>query len=188
MLVDRCEQELILRAQHGEAEALASLYDSHAGRVYGYLYKRVEQPADAEDITADVFVRAMQALPSFELTGAPFGAWLIRIAHNLAVNHLKKQSRRQEVALFDEDSPLSEDPAKLAVERANFEEVSEVMEHLTDLQRQVIELRFLRQLTIAETADRMNRSESAVKFLQHSAIRALRSRLGDMDLVINGSE
>jgi RNA polymerase sigma-70 factor (ECF subfamily) len=156
--------------------------------VYGYLYKRLEQPADAEDITADVFVRAMQALPSFELTGAPFGAWLIRIAHNLAVNHLKKQSRRQEVALFDEDSPSSEDPAVIAVERAKFEEVSAFIEQLTDLQRQVIEFRFLRQLTIAETADRMNRSQSAVKFLQHSAVRALRSRLGDMESEINGSD
>jgi RNA polymerase sigma-70 factor (ECF subfamily) len=185
MLVDRCEQELILRAQHGEAEALASLYDSHAGRVYGYLYKRVEQPADAEDITADVFVQAMQALPSFELTGAPFGAWLIRIAHNLAVNHQKKQSRRQEVALLNGDAPLAADPAELALQQITFEEVSAAMEQLTELQRQVIEFRFLRQLTIAETADRMGRAKGAVKFLQHSALRALRRSLGYLEMEIN---
>ena len=62
------------------------------------------------------------------------------------------------------------------------------MEHLTDLQKQVIEFRFLRQLTIAETADRMGRAEGAVKFLQHSAVRALRSRLGYLELEINESD
>jgi RNA polymerase sigma-70 factor (ECF subfamily) len=188
MLVDCCEQELILGAQHGEADALASLYDSHAGQVYGYLYKRLDQPADAEDVTAEVFVRAMRALPSFEQTGAPFGAWLIHIAHNLAVNHQKKQSRRQEVALLNGDAPSAADPAELALQQITFEEVSAAMGQLTDLQRQVIEFRFLRQLTIAETADRMGRTEGAVKFLQHSAVRALRSRLGYLELEINESD
>ena len=187
MLLDYREEELIRRAQQGDTEAFASLYESHVGQVYGYLYRRLDQPADAEDVTAEVFVRAMQALPRFEMTGAPFQAWLIRIAHNLMVNHIKKQSRRPEVALFDEDSPSAEDPAELALQQVIFEEVSAVMENLTDLQRQVIELRFLRQLTVAETADHMNRSEGAVKFLQYSAVRALRSRLGNMEADIKGS-
>ena len=185
MLVDCCEQELVLRAQRGEIEAFASLYDSHAGQVYGYLYKRLDQPADAEDITAEVFVRAMKALPSFELRGAPFGSWLVRIAHNLAVNHQKKQSRRQEVALLDGDAPSAADPAELALRQIAFEQVSAAVEQLTDLQKQVIEFRFLRQLTIAETADRMGRAEGAVKFLQHSAVRALRSRLGYLEMEFN---
>jgi RNA polymerase sigma-70 factor (ECF subfamily) len=188
MLLDYREEELILRAQQGDTEAFASLYDSHVGKVYGYLYKRLDQPADAEDVTAEVFVRAMRALPSFQVTGAPIGAWLIRIAHNLAVNHLKKQSRRQEVTFLDESRASAEDPAELALRQASFEEVSSVMEDLTDLQRQVIEFRFLRQLTVAETADRMNRTESAVKFLQHSAIRALRRRLGNLETALNGSD
>jgi RNA polymerase sigma-70 factor, ECF subfamily len=185
MLVDCCEQELILRAQRGEIEAFASLYNSHAGRVYGYLYKRLDQPADAEDITTDVFVRAMQALPSLELTGAPFGSWLVRIAHNLAVNHRKKQGRRQEVALLDGYAPSAADPAELALQQIAFEQVSAAMEQLTKLQKHVIEFRFLRQLTIAETADRMGRAEGAIKSLQHSAVRALRSRLGSLEMEIN---
>jgi RNA polymerase sigma-70 factor (ECF subfamily) len=126
----------------------------------------------------------MQALARFEMTGAPFQAWLIRIAHNLSVNHIKKLSRRQETGFLDDSRPSSEDPAELALQQVIFEEVSAAMENLTDLQRQVIELRFLRQLTVAETADRMNRRESAVKFLQHSAIRALRRRLGNLETVL----
>jgi RNA polymerase sigma-70 factor (ECF subfamily) len=188
MLLDYREEELILKAQQGDTEAFASLYDSHVGQVYGYLYKRLDQPADAEDVTAEVFVRAIQALPSFELTGAPFGAWLIRIAHNLAVNHLKKLSRRQEVTFLDESRASAEDPAELALQKAILEEVSSVMEDLTDLQRQVMEFRFFRQLTVAETANHMSRSESAVKFLQHSAIRALRRRLGNSKTAMNGSD
>jgi RNA polymerase sigma-70 factor (ECF subfamily) len=188
MLLDYSEEELILRAQQGDTEAFASLYESHVGQVYGYLYRRLDQPADAEDVTAEVFVQAIQALPSFQVTGAPFGAWLIRIAHNLMVNHIKKQGRRPEVALFYEDSPSSEDPAELALQQATFEEVSSVMGSLTDLQRQVIGFRFLHQLTVAETADRMHRSEGAVKFLQHSAIRALRRRLGKLGSAMNWSD
>ena len=188
MLLDYSEEELILRAQQGDTEAFASLYESHVGQVYGYLYRRLDQPADAEDVTAEVFVRAMQALPSFQVTGAPFGAWLIRIAHNLMVNHIKKQSRRPEVAFLDESRASAEDPAELAMQQTTFEEVSSVMDDLTELQKQVMEFRFLRQLTVAETADRMNRSEGAVKFLQHSAIRALRRRLGNLEAAMNGSD
>lgn len=188
MLPDRSEEDLIRRAQRSETEALACLYESHAGQVYRYLSNRLAQPADAEDVTAEVFLRAMLALPSFEIRDAPFRAWLLRIAHNLAVNHLKKQSRRREVGLLDERAPSGEDPAELALQQANFEEVSSVMGNLTDLQRQVIEFRFLRQLTVAETADHMSRSESAVKFLQYSAIRALRRRLSGIETDIDGSD
>ena len=94
---DYNEEMVIRAAQAGDREAFASLYEAHVDRVYHYLLRRMGQPADAEDVTAEVFIRAMKALKSFEFRGAPFVAWLLRIAHNTAVNHMKKQSRRQEV-------------------------------------------------------------------------------------------
>jgi RNA polymerase sigma-70 factor (ECF subfamily) len=178
---DCSEEELIHLAQRGDREAFAILYDSHVGQVYQYLLNRLGQPADAEDVTAEVFIRAMRALPSFEIRGAPLIAWLLRIAHNQAVNHLKRRSRRQEVDLFDSGMPSDDDPAELAVQRTAFEEVSTAMGTLTSLQQQVLQLRFLRQLTITETAHRMSRSEKAVKFLQHSAVKALRRRLSNKE-------
>lgn len=176
---DGAEEDLVRRAQCGDRDAFALLYESHAAQVYQYLLHKMGQPADAEDVTAEVFIRAMEALPSFEVRGVPFIAWLMRIAHNVAINHLKKQSRRKEVVLFDSGVAASDDPAERAVQEATFQEVSTAMEGLTALQKQVLNLRFLRQLTTAETAYLMDRSERAVKFLQHSAIRALRRRLGN---------
>ena len=181
MLPDCPEEDLIRKAQRGDRGAFALLYESHVEQVYQYLLNRLGQPADAEDVTAEVFIRAMQALPSYEIRGAPFIVWLLRIAHNVAVNQLKKQSRRKEVVLFDSGIPASDDPADVALQQAAFEEVSVAMDSLTALQRQVLNLRFLRQLTISETAYQMSRTERAVKFLQHSAIRALRRRLGDKE-------
>ncbi len=171
------EERVIRAAQAGDREAFASLYEAHVDRVYHYLLRRMGQPADAEDVTAEVFIRAMKALKSFELRGAPFVAWLLRIAHNTAVNHMKKQSRRQEVPLLD-NLPDVNDPAELALNQVASEDVSRAMRGLTALQRQVITLRYMAQLSIAETAAKMERTEGAIKFLQHSAIRALQRTMG----------
>ena len=87
------EEDLICAAQQGDRESFALLYETHADRVYRYLLNRLGQPADAEDVTAEVFIRAMKALPSFKITGVPIIAWLLRIAHNSAINYMKKQAR-----------------------------------------------------------------------------------------------
>ena len=171
------EERVIRAAQKGDREAFASLYEAHVDRVYHYLLRRMGQPADAEDVTAEVFIRAMKALKSFEFRGVPFVAWLLRIAHNTAVNHMKKQTRRQEVPLLD-NLPDVNDPSELALNQVASEEVSRAMQGLTALQRQVITLRYMAQLSIAETAAKMERTEGAIKFLQHSAIRALQRTLG----------
>ncbi len=175
------EDGLVRAAQGGQREAFARLYETHVERVYRYLLTRLGQHADAEDVTAEVFIRAMKALPSYKARGTPLIAWLYRIAHNEAVNCLKKRTRRGETVL-EEVMSTSDDPAEVAVRRASFGEASLAMESLTELQRQVLSLRFAGELSIAETAKIMKRREGAVKFLQHSAINALRQqleRLGD---------
>jgi RNA polymerase sigma-70 factor (ECF subfamily) len=178
---DCTEEDLIRKAQKGDREAFALLYEAHAARVYQYLLHKLGQPADAEDVTAEVFIRAMEALPSYQIRGVPFIAWLMRISHNSAINHFKRNGRRKEVILDDWDAISTDDPAELAVQQATFEEVSRAMKGLTALQQQALNLRFISQLTTAETASQMDRTVRAVKFLQHSAIRALRRRLGGQE-------
>ena len=180
MQVEQKEEHLILAAQQGDRQAFAQLYELNVDRVYYYLLKRLGQPADAEDLTAEVFIRAMEALSSYKNQGVPFIAWLVRIAHNTSVNHFKKQNRRKETPLV-EAAAISDDPADKAVTRATSAEVSGAMKKLTDLQRQVLNLRFLGEFSIAETADKMSRTESAVKFLQHSALKALKRVLRDQE-------
>ena len=170
------EEGLVRAAQGGQREAFARLYETHVERIYRYLLVRLGQPADAEDVTTEVFIRAMKALPSYKISGTPLIAWLYRIAHNEAVNYLKKRARRGETTL-EEVMATSDDPAEEALSRVSFREASLAMEGLTELQRQVLSLRFAGELSIAETAKIMKRREGAVKFLQHSALHALRTEL-----------
>ena len=179
------EEELVRAAQRGRRDAFAQLYETHVERVYRYLVARLGQPADAEDVTAEVFIRAMKALPSYKTKGTPLMAWLYRIAHNQAVNHLKKRSRRAETPLAD-ILAASDDPEEEALRRVSFNEATRAMEGLTDLQRQVVSLRFAGELTLSETAKVMQRTDGAVKFLQHSALQALRRILDRQGAVSHG--
>ena len=104
-------------------------------------------------------------------------AWLYRIAHNQAVNLIKKRSRRPENSLEDVVALSSDDPEREALDRASFAEAERAMDGLTPLQRQVLSLRFAAELSIAETGKIMKRSQGAVKFLQFSALQALRRNL-----------
>ena len=180
VLRDR-EAELVRAAQRGDRDAFAMLYEANVERVYRYLLGRMGQRADAEDVTAEVFIRAMNALDTYKPQRVPFVGWLLRIAHNQAVNYFKKQARRRELPLLDTINS-ADDPAERAVRRIAAGGVREAMGDLTDLQREVIGLRFGAQLTIAETARAMNRTEQATKFLQHSALRALRRVLGRQEI------
>ena len=171
------EEQLVRAAQRGHRDAFARLYETHVERVYRYLLCHLGQPADAEDVTAEVFIRAMKALPSYKAMGTPLMAWLYRIAHNQAVNLLKKRARRQEKSLEDVAAPSSDDPEREALDRASLAEAEQAMEELTPLQRQVLSLRFAAELSIAETGKIMKRSQGAVKFLQYSALQALRRNL-----------
>lgn len=182
MQPDCCEDDLIRAAQKGDQDAFACLYKVHADGIYRYLLGRLLQPADAEDVTAEVFIRAMQALLSYRPKGVPFIAWLFRIAHNQAINYLKKQARRRELPLLEE-TIISDDSEDEALRPVMLSEVSQAMGSLTDLQREVLILRFGTDLSITETAKVMNRSTQAVKFLQHSGLRALRRLLQEREEV-----
>lgn len=174
MQVDnRDESALVRAAQRGDREAFASLYEANVERIYRYVRARLAEPADAEDVTTEIFIRAMKALPSYKEKGVPFASWLYRIAHNEAVNYMKKRSRRGETPLLDTVAG-HDDPANVALSQVSHSEVVRGMDTLTDLQREVLGLRFAGELSIKETAVAMNRSEQAVKFLQHSALRAMR--------------
>lgn len=180
------EDDLVRAAQRGQRDAFARIYETHRDRVYRYLLSRLGQPADAEDVTAEVFIRAMKALPSYKPRGTPLMAWLYRIAHNQAVNHLKKRARRRENGLDDAAAASSDDPEREAFDRASFAEDERAMDQLTPLQRQALSLRFAGELSIAETGKIMKRSQGAVKFLQYSALQAMRRNLEQAEASSSG--
>lgn len=167
---------MIRAAQQGDRDAFAWLYERYVQQIYRYVLNRIGNAADAEDITSEVFIRASKGLSSYKITGVPFIVWLVRIARNQVLNKFKKQSRHKESQLEIEIAAL-DDPEQTAMQQATAEQLFQAMSKLTEAQQEVLRLRFGSELSVAETAQAMERKEGAVKFLQHDALRALRQVL-----------
>jgi RNA polymerase sigma-70 factor, ECF subfamily len=173
------DERLLVEAAQRDPAEFDALYELFFDRVYFYLSSRVQDRATAEDLTSEVFHKALANLLQFEWRGIPFAAWLFRIASNSLVDQYKRASR---------EHPASEDPPDPAPPTDNSPGGLETSEyhsslyHLVDrlpaAQRRVIRERFVEQRTIREIAARLNKSEGAVKQLQFRALQTLRSQMG----------
>jgi RNA polymerase sigma-70 factor (ECF subfamily) len=172
------EEDLVRRAQRREPEAFGQLYEEHFDRIYRYVMLRVRTQADAEDITQQVFLKALENIGSYRWRGMPFASWLFRIAHNLVVDYWKKKSREKVAAVapeeIDEMAASPNDPAALAELSFDMKRLAAACQQLTDGQREIVSLRFAGGLSVAEAAKVMGKSEGAVKVLQHAALVKLR--------------
>lgn len=168
------EEGLVRRAQQRDPAALTQLYEENFDRIYRYIVLKIGDRTEAEDMTQQVFLNALKSLSSFKWQGLRFSAWLYRIAHNQIVDYLRKKSRRATVSL-DESLPMEGgDPGQLAERKIEIEELARATRKLTKAQREVVSLRFTGEMSVAEVARIMGKSEGAVKALQHSAIVSLR--------------
>ena len=173
---------LVERAIAGERKAFAALYEAHVDQVYRFIRFRVSDEHEAADLTQDVFVRAFRGVGGLRQPNR-FGAWLMRIAHSLVLNHRRSASRRPRTVELPNDEPDApnlpsedepRDPTDRVVDRVSAQEVLAAVAGLTDSQQQVIALRFVAGLTLAETADVVGRTEDAVKKLQRRGLATLR--------------
>ena len=179
------EVELVARAQGGDVNAIGALYDEHHESIFRYVWLRVGDAQLAEDLTGDVFMRMLKALPNYQAVGLPFRAWLYRIAHNLLVDHYRRNGRREPVSLDAvEAHPAGDDPLVSVERRLLAERLGHALSQLDPHQCEVVVLRFLAGLSLQETAAAMGRSEAAVKSLQHRSLAALRRTLGEKEQVI----
>ena len=172
------EISLVQLAKQRDEAAFSKLYETYFDRVYRYVALKIGDRMEAEDITQQVFLNALKSISSYEIKETPFSAWLFRIAHNQMVDYLRKKTKRPSIPL--EDAPPQtggEDPEEITEDKFDIERVTEAAKTLTDLQREVISLRFASELSITEAARIMGKSEGAIKALQHSAILALRRSL-----------
>ncbi|UCC90401.1 MAG: sigma-70 family RNA polymerase sigma factor [Dehalococcoidia bacterium] len=173
------EESLVRRAQQRDERAFAQLYEEYFDKIYRYVTLKIGDRMEAEDITQQVFLNAIKAIPSFKWRGIPFSAWLFRIAHNQVVDFLRRKSKRATTPLEESlvasnyDSQIY-DPQLIAEQRLDIERLLVATRKLTPAQQEVISLRFAGELPIAQVAKIMGKSEGAVKALQHSAIVALR--------------
>jgi RNA polymerase sigma-70 factor (ECF subfamily) len=166
------DERLLVEAAQRDPARFAELYERHFERVYAYVVRRVRDRHAAEDITSEVFQQALANLPRFEWRGAPFAAWLFRIAANAIADRWKAQAREHgrpsPEARVEPDLEAIDQQARL------FRMVGQLPED----QRRVIELRFVEQRSIREIATELGRSEGAVKQLQFRGIEGLRARMG----------
>lgn len=173
------EAELVERAKQNDQEAFTQLYEEYFNKIYRYVVIKIGDRTEAEDMTQQVFIKALQSISSFKWKGVPFSAWLYRIAHNQIVDYLRKNSKKPPT--LNEDLPLAGDsgdnPQSIAERNIDIDRLLNATQHLTEAQREVISLRFTSELPTAEVARIMGKSVGAIKALQHSAVIALRKRI-----------
>ena len=174
------DSELIARAAEGDREAFGILYERYVFRVFRHVYYLTSDPHTAEDLTAQTFLNALEAIPRYEMRGVPFLAWLLRIAYNLTVNHRKV--RNNGTAPLPEGLEIegtSYSPEASCEAKADGERVWEGVRRLRGDQRQVIVMRFVDGLSYPDIARVLGKSIGAVRVIQYRALVALRHRLED---------
>jgi RNA polymerase sigma-70 factor (ECF subfamily) len=172
------EQSLIKAAQAGDKKAFAALYRAYVDKIYRYIYFRVESAETAEDLTADVFTRMIEGLPTYEDRSSPLLVWLYRIAHARVVDHYRRS--RHASAQEDIDSlELGVEPDLDAplVSSYQSDHIRAALATLTDGQRQVIILRFMEGYNLEGTARLLNKTVDAIKAMQYRALQALAQAL-----------
>ena len=171
------EESLVRQAVDGSQLAFTQLYDGHFNKVYRYIYFRVNSQAEAEDLTQEVFLKALQAIGSYKWRDVPFASWLLRIAHNQVIDYLRKQSKQKKATLEEAAAVSVEDPVAVTEQKLEMQELTSALKKLPAAQQEVISLRFIAGLPIAEVAKALGKSEGTVKALQFNGTISLRKIL-----------
>jgi RNA polymerase sigma-70 factor (TIGR02952 family) len=173
--------QLVERAQQGDGEAFGQLYDRYVTVVHRYVLHRVGDRAFAEDVTSETFVRALRRIDSLSFQGRDVGAWLVTIARNIVLDHVKSSRYRLEVTTADmlDADRATEGPEDAVVAHLTNAQLLACVKQLGSEQQECIVLRFLQGLSVAETAAVMGKKEGAIKALQHRAVRRLAALLPD---------
>ncbi len=155
------EALLAARARDGDAAAFSSLYERYVRRVYRYLYSRVGDPADAEDLTSQTFLRALKSMPRYRHRGR-FSAWLFAIAHNQAVDHFRRSRPQGPLEPQTEAGPDS-DPSVRVIAALETRNLSERIGMLSEGERELLRLRYVADLSHDEIGKVLHKSAGAVK-------------------------
>jgi RNA polymerase sigma-70 factor (ECF subfamily) len=173
MLTD--EDAVVERAKTDPA-AFGVLYECYVNKIYNYIYYRVGNQHDAEDLTARTFYRALDHIHRYVNRGAPFSAWLYRIAHNLVANWHRDQSRRQLISLEDIKLRFQrrDGPDRMAEQKEEKDQLLAAIRRLPPDRQELLILKFVEGMSNAEIGEVMGRSEGAIKSLYHRTLLSLR--------------
>jgi len=157
--------------------ALIAVYDAYHEPIYRYIYRQVGEAETARDLTADVFYRLLRAAQKNGALVPDAKAWLYRTAHNIVIDHYRRQKHRNHLPLNEDIAGGNDNLPNLAERNILTAQVRNALQHLTPDQQQVIALKFLHEMSNREVATVLDKPVGAVKSLQHRAIAALQRQL-----------
>ncbi len=169
---DQKMKKIIERASQGDDAAITRLYEMHLDRIARYIAYRVPD-SDVEDLTAEVFVRMIEGLPNFVYTGAPFEAWLYKIAQARVADYHRARSRHPEEDMPDNLEAPQQLPEERLLRDHEFATVRKALDELNDDERDLLLLRFVERKSHREVADLLDKSEAATRTMQHRALTKL---------------
>ncbi len=178
-MAQQADDQAIIEATQGSTEAFSYLYSQYMERIYNYIFFRTGSQAEAEDLTARVFLRAFNHIRSYRNMGVPFSAWLYRIAHNLVANWHRDTSKRKEVPLEDQITQphTTEFPERIIEKNQEIMQLMGAIRKLSPERQQLLILKYVEGMSNLEIAVVMGRSEGAVKSLYHRSLESLRTAL-----------
>lgn len=179
---DAITPEVISRAQGGDADVIGALFQRYRVDVFRYLYYRVGDQQAAEDLTSEVFVRMIRAIGWYRSKNVAFEAWLFQIARNLAIDHHRKMKIRNHLPLDESLVSRTGDVGEEVEKSLTSELLVKALATLSEVQRDVLILRFVNGVRVAQVAQMLHKSESAVKAHQRRALMALREVLTDWEV------
>lgn len=177
---DKKEKNLLRSAQRGDKDAMAGLYDEHYRAVYNYVYYRINDHHVAENLSAEVFIRMINKLPGYVDRGRPLLAWLYTIARNLVIDFHRQQEKKKEVQIKEEILEERIDSPEHQVQNRQLQDCFQtVINLLPESQRRLIIYRFINGFSTPKIIQLLNKSDRAVRSLQHRALRSLEQLLAE---------
>ena len=164
------------RAESAEV-IVANLYEQYYDRIVRYIFVRINDKGEAENLGGDVFLKALQSLGSYRGGIEQVRAWLFKIAHNAVVDYLRKMGKRRNVSIDEVEVPDSLDIEDLIETNLEINRLSKAVQRLTPAQREVIGLRFFAELTSDEVGKILGKNSGAVREMQRAAIETLRREM-----------
>jgi RNA polymerase sigma-70 factor (ECF subfamily) len=173
----------VRKAQSGDDSGVEALYQHHIEAIYRYIYYRVSSQRDAEDLTAEVFVKMVEGLPGYRFTGAPFEAWLYRIAGSRVIDYHRRNRRRPESELSDTLADAGLHAEDQIQSQQELDTLRSALRQLSDDEQTLLILRFVEDHSHNEVAELMGKTPAAVKAMQHRALIRLATLLGSEEKV-----
>ena len=177
----QADEGIARRLQRRDPETWSGIYEEYFPRIYRYIALRVSNREEAEDMAGQVFLKALESISSFKWRGVPVSAWLFRIAHNQVIDYWRNAKSKGSLPLDESLVSNDIDPEEVAEMNLDISRLVKALRQLTKAQREVIELRFAAELSTAEVAKILDKSQGAVKVLQHNALKTLRGRLSELE-------